>query len=417
MTRCTATWSSWAPQSHLNSEPGRGSGTAQVTAVTAERGPKPQGRGRWQRGRCRGTKPRPPPAPRWSPPKPPQHPPSCSAPLGPCPGGGAGADPVPGTRGSAKLERRGGEGKGGPGAARRRGDTAPTRPSPGRRPGASRSPKRLPGMGGDTDTAPGQGPRLPGAGAALGARRSGAPGRRSQNFAGRRRRAEPPPRQPHVPAGRLGTSMSTGSRLSTRAMVSAPPPPSPGSPQSRSGAEQSAGRRRSRQPGLQRPSGRAPPAGTGAAPRGHGAGRGEALAPARDVPEAPQGSLSLPPAPLLPRQRERPKGQQPGAALSAVSSLSESVFFNTTKTIFTVSLKRTFPLQHIYKEVCLPVFSATLRQRKQVFSLRENKNTQQITASVSRQHFQVALPMIPKSASELFSTFHKNTGVSITSSL
>lgn len=148
MTRCTATWSSWAPQSHLNSEPGRGSGTAQVTAVTAERGPKPQGRGRWQRGRCRGTKPRPPPAPRWSPPKPPQHPPSCSAPLGPCPGGGAGADPVPGTRGSAKLERRGGEGKGGPGAARRRGDTAPTRPSPGRRPGASRSPKRLPGMGG-----------------------------------------------------------------------------------------------------------------------------------------------------------------------------------------------------------------------------------------------------------------------------
>lgn len=33
--------------------------------------------------------------------------------------------------------------------------------------------------------------------------------------------------------------MSTGSRLSTRAMVSAPPPPSPGSPQSQSGARRS----------------------------------------------------------------------------------------------------------------------------------------------------------------------------------
>lgn len=133
-------------------------------------------------------------------------------------------------------------------------------------------------------------------------------------------------------------------------------------------------------------------------------------------PKLLRGASAFPQPPCSPARGSAPKASS-RVLRSPRSPLSQSVFFNTTKTIFTVSLKRTFPLQHIYKEVCLPVFSATLRQRKQVFSLRENKNTQQITASVSRQHFQVALPMIPKSASELFSTFHKNTGVSITSSL
>lgn len=296
-----------------------------VTAGTAGRGPKPQGRGRWQRGRCRGTKPRPPPAPSWGPPKPPQHPPSCSAPLGPCPGGGAGADPVPGTRGSAKLEGRGGEGKGGPGAARRRGDTAPTRPSPGRRPGASRSPKRLPGGWGGRTPPPDKGRGCP------------VPGLPSGHGG-----AKPPAAAAKtLPGNAAGLSPLPASRTSRRDAWVPQCPPGPGSapepwcphrhrlpPAPRSPGVERSGAREEAEP----PARPATPqwAGAprrdraGAAPRGHGAGRGEALAPARDVPEAPQGSLNLPSAPLLPRQRERPKGQQPGAALSALSSLSES---------------------------------------------------------------------------------------------
>lgn len=97
--------------------------------------------------------------------------------------------------------------------------------------------------------------------------------------------------------------MSTGSRLSTRAMVSAPPPPSPGSPQSQSGAERSAGgggaasSDRNAQVGG-RPSRRA---GAGAAPPGR-------AAPGRGRPGGVTGAVSLwhrgGPGPPPPRRGE-----------------------------------------------------------------------------------------------------------------